>query len=127
MPRTPTDYSKTIIYKIVCNDLSITDVYIGSTTSYRDRKYHHKSVCNNAKNKGYNQKTYVTIRANGGWNAWSMIEIEKYPCNDNNEARARERYWYEVLKSNMNTIKPFITKEERMDCFNQCSKKYTKK
>ena len=30
------------------------------------------------------------IRENGDWNNWSMIEIEKYPCNDDNEARARE-------------------------------------
>jgi hypothetical protein len=114
MPRIPTDYSKTIIYKLVCNDLSITDVYIGSTTSYRDRKYHHKSVCNNPKNKEYNQKKYITIRANGGWDAWSMIELEKYSCCDNNEARARERYWFELINANMNSQKPFITEEEKI-------------
>ena len=40
------------------------------------------------------------IRENEGWNNWSMIEIEKYPCNDKNEACARERYWYELLNAN---------------------------
>jgi hypothetical protein len=25
---------------------------------------------------------YSTIRENGGWNNWSMVEIEKYPCKD---------------------------------------------
>ena len=30
-----------------------------------------------------------------------MIEIEKFPCKDGNEARARERYWYEELKATL--------------------------
>jgi hypothetical protein len=114
MPRTPIDYSKTIIYKLVCNDLSITDVYIGSTTSFKDRKRQHKCVCNNTNSKKYNEKKYVTIRANGNWDNWSMIEIEKYKCNDYNEARARERYWYELINANMNTYKPHITEDERI-------------
>lgn len=33
MPKQPMDYSKTIIYKIVCNDLKITDTY-GSYNKY---------------------------------------------------------------------------------------------
>ena len=40
------------------------------------------------------------IRKNGGWENWCMIEIEKYPCNDKNEAKARERYWLETLNYN---------------------------
>jgi hypothetical protein len=122
MTKIPINYSNTIIYKIVCNDLLITDVYIGSTTNFVKRKYLHKSDCNNMKGKSFNLKIYVIIRANGGWNSWSMIEIEKYPCNDNNEARARERYWFELTNANMNSQKPLITKEERMDYFKQCSK-----
>ena len=43
-----------------------------------------------------------------------MIEIEKYPCNDFNEARKRERHFYEFLNSNLNSIKPLITKEEQL-------------
>ena len=31
MPKKIIDYSKTIIYKIVCNDLTITEVYVGHT------------------------------------------------------------------------------------------------
>ena len=45
MPRKPIDYSKTISYKIVCNDLSITDCYVGHTTDFTKRKSHHKSDC----------------------------------------------------------------------------------
>ena len=53
------------------------------------------------------------IRDNGDWNNWSMIEIEKYPCNDKNEARFRERYWYELLEATMNTQSPTVNLEKR--------------
>ena len=42
MPKTAIDYSKTIIYKIVCNDLDITDLYVGHTTDFIRRRHHHK-------------------------------------------------------------------------------------
>ena len=88
MPKTIIDYSKTIIYKIVCNDLNITDLYVGHTTQFTKRKCGHKSKCNNLNSKSYNLIIYKTIRDNGGWENWSMIEIEKYNCNDSNEAIA---------------------------------------
>jgi hypothetical protein len=106
MPRLPKDYSKTVIYKIVCNDLSILECYVGHTTDFTGRKQGHKSRCHNEKGGKYNLKTYQTIRENGGWENYSMIEIEKYPCKDANEARAREREWFERLNSNLNTQHP---------------------
>jgi predicted GIY-YIG superfamily endonuclease len=54
MPIKIIDYTKTIFYKIVCNDLNIKECYIGHTTNFRKRKNHHKTVCNNENNKGYN-------------------------------------------------------------------------
>ena len=42
-----------------------------------------------------------------------MIEIEKYACNDGNEARSRERYYYNLLNANLNSHRPLTTKEER--------------
>jgi hypothetical protein len=108
----PIDYSKTIIYKIVCNDLKVADCYVGQTTDFKTRKNKHKSKCNNEKTKEYNCKVYKTIRDNGNWNNWEMIEIEKYPCNDANEARKRERYWLEELKANLNCDVPGRTQKE---------------
>ena len=106
MPKKNIDFSKTIIYKIVCNDLNITDVYVGHTTNFINRKARHKTNCNNINGKAYNFKIYNTIRNNGGWLNWSMIEIENYLCNDINEACARERYWYELLNGYQNN--PYI-------------------
>ena len=115
MPRIPINYQNIVIYKIVSNDLTITDVYIGSTTDFTKRKYGHKSNCNNINSSKYNFKIYQFIRDNGGWEAFTMIEIEKYPCNDSNEARSRERYQYELLNAKLNTICPIVNLEEKKE------------
>jgi hypothetical protein len=112
MPKKEMDYSKTIIYKIVCNDLNITKLYVGHTTNFIQRKWKHKNNCTNNNSKCYNYKIYQFIRANGGWDNWSMIEIEKFSCNDINEATARERHWYEQLNAILNTQIPSRTKKE---------------
>lgn len=104
MPRQQVNYSKTIIYKIVCNDLKVQDVYVGHTTNFRKRKNSHK--CNCQKEEQCNFNVYQKIRINGGWDNWKMLEIEKFPCNDGNEARSRERYWFEQLNANLNTLIP---------------------
>jgi hypothetical protein len=100
------EYSNTIIYKIVCNDLTITDCYVGHTTNFTKRKHQHKENCNMTTSKHYNYKIYTTIRSIGGWINWSIIEIEKFPCLDANEARARERHWYELNNSTLNSRQP---------------------
>ena len=43
-----------------------------------------------------------------------MLEIEKYPCNDGNEARAEENRIFKELKANMNTGNPFRSKEDNI-------------
>lgn len=111
MPRKEIDYSKTVIYKIVCNDLAITDLYIGSTTNFTRRKNGHRTLCNNG-TKASKYKIYQIIRNNGDWENWTMVQIEEYPCANGNEARARERYWYEQLNATLNAIKPIRTEGE---------------
>jgi hypothetical protein len=106
MPLSKIDYSKTIIYKIVCNDLSVTDTYTGHTTNITKRTNNHKSACNNETSAKHNLKIYQTIRANGGWENFSLIQIEEFPCKNSCEAGARERYQYEIINSNMNSNVP---------------------
>ena len=126
MTKTKIDYSKGLIYKFVCNDLECKDIYVGSTTNFIQRKYLHKSACNNENSKSYNLKIYKTIRDNGGWYNWSMIEIEKYPCNDGNELRARERVKYEELKANMNSNVPNRSPKEYDEYNKERIKEYQK-
>ena len=112
MPRTNIDYSNTIIYKLCCKDITITEIYIGHTTDMRKRKNKHKSVCNNETAKGYNYNVYEFIRNNGGWDNWDMIEIERYNAIDGYDATKRERYWIEELKATLNSNIPTRTQKE---------------
>ena len=107
------DYSKVVIYKIVCKDLDIKECYVGHTTNFTKRKYTHHKLCTDVTCKNSHLKVYQMIRDNGNWENWEMIEIERYPCDDFNEARARERHWYEKLNSKLNSRKPFVSKEEQ--------------
>ena len=109
------NYQNGLIYKIVCKDLDVKYIYVGSTCNFETRRNNHKSKCNN----GNNYKIYQIIRANGGWDNWKMIEVEKYPCNDGNELRARERIKYEELKGNMNIHVPNRCEKERMKEYNK--------
>jgi hypothetical protein len=122
MPKKQMDYSKCIIYKIVCNDLSVSDCYVGHTTNFKQRKNHHRADCNFEGSRSYTYKLYQTMREKGGRDNWSMIEIEKYPCQDFNEATARERYWYETLKANLNGNVPNRKKEEYKKEYNETNK-----
>jgi hypothetical protein len=112
MTKVKMDWSKTIIYKIVCNDLNIKDCYVGSTTSFSKRKCMHKSDCNNPNSNRFNLNVYRHIRCNGGWENWSMIEIERYNAIDNNDAHKKERYWIEHLGATLNKQIPSRTVTE---------------
>jgi len=131
MPLTKIDYSNTIIYKLCCKDLSITEVYIGHTTDFRKRKNCHKSDCNNEKHKNYNLKVYQFIRDNGNWDNWDMIEVERFEAIDGNNAKKRERYWIEELKANLNYVIPTRTKKEyrenNKETISEKKKKYNEK
>jgi hypothetical protein len=113
MPKLPIDYSKTIIYNIVCNDTNITDCYVGHTTDFTRRKQLHKKDCNNPNGEKYNYKVYTTIRDNGGWDNWQVVMIEVFDCKNKLEATKREREYYEELKATMNTKLPYQTQQER--------------
>jgi hypothetical protein len=112
MPRKPIDYKNTIIYKIVCNDTSITDCYVGHTTDFTNRKNKHKSDAMDI--FFINVKLYSFIREHGGWDNWSMVPIEEYPCINSFEATARERHHYDLLKANLNTNRMNVTKADKL-------------
>jgi hypothetical protein len=117
-----------IIYKICCKDLNITDIYIGHTCNLVKRRWDHKTKCNSEKNKDYNKKTYQFIRANGGWDNWSVIEVDKCPCLDFEEALKIERYYIEKLNATLNMNLPIRNKKEyynnNIDYIKEQRKKY---
>jgi len=115
MPKLPIDYKKSLIYKLCCNNTCIKDIYIGSTTDFTKRKYQHKYRSDNPDIIEQNFKVYQFIRENNGWDNWSMVLVEYFPCESKLELKKRERYWIETLESKLNSQIPTRTKKEWED------------
>ena len=82
MPKVEIDYSNTIIYKITCKDPSITDVYVGHTTNFVQRKHCHKQSCNNnnwIKDKDIYEphKYHFLLNVNGMYFAIGLLNIRR--------------------------------------------------
>ena len=88
MPKTPIDYSKCVIYQIKCNDPDVDCVMVGHTTDFTKRKNKHKTTSLSSE-----VKLYQTIRENGGWDNFKMLQVEPYPCNNSRQAEARADQW----------------------------------
>ena len=123
MPKNEIDYYNTIIYKITCSDPNITDVYVGHTTNFVQRKHAHKASCINEKSVNYKCKLYETIRCNGGWCNWKMEIVNFFNCANHYEARQKEQEYFTLLKANLNSIEPlpktkiktFVTSKEKKE------------
>ena len=114
MPKQP-KYSESSIYKLCCKDPTIKDIYVGSTTNFRQRKGQHKHSCTIQSNRSHNCRVYKFIRENGGWGNWDMIEIEKYNATDKRDLEQREREHIENLGATLNLFIPTRTDREYYD------------
>ena len=106
MPKVDIDYSNTIFYKIFCKNSSITDLYVGLTTNFVQRRHAHKQSCKNEKATNHNCKLYNTIRNAGGWDNWQMEIIAFHNCADSYEAHKKEQEYFEQLGATLNSIDP---------------------
>jgi hypothetical protein len=121
------DYSKSVIYILKCKNEEIPEIYVGSTENSDNRFIQHKKNCNYTSRPHYNYKVYRFIRANGGIDNWEMDIIEEYPCENNLQLRIRERYWYDLMTPELNSSKPYVSREERKIIDREYSKKYRTK
>lgn len=103
------DYSKTIIYSIICNT-NDSLIYVGHTTDFTKRKTHHKS---NSKN--HTKLLYQTIRENGGWDNFTMKPIMEFPCENITQACIQEQKCMNELKTKLNMNKAHQTIEEKKE------------
>ena len=113
MPRIASDYSKTIMYVLVCRNPDIKELYVGHTTNFTKRKNGHKTNCINPNRAGHHYYVYQFIRENGGWENWDMILLETYNCESNIQACKREREWFEILQPSLNKWLPCVSSEEK--------------
>tara|TARA_R110000824_G_scaffold1916_1_gene9377 strand:+ start:156 stop:656 length:501 start_codon:yes stop_codon:yes gene_type:complete len=111
-----------IIYKIVCDDDDF--IYVGSTGDFNYRKRHHKNACNNEDSKDHNQKLYTTIRENGGWENWRMIQIHQMQNVTKREAEATEEEYRVEFNANLNGKRAFLFPEVRKELKSIKDKKY---
>ena len=121
------DFSNSLIYKIVCKDSCITEMYIGSSYDIHDRTSKHKSSCNNTNDDHYNTPVYKFIRKHGGWDNWTIVVLYKYPCNSKQELEEEERRAYDKFICDfvlLNGRKPYQSEEERREYGNQKSKEW---
>lgn len=110
MPLNAIDYSKGIIYTIIHNT-NPTLNYVGSTTSFKDRKATHKyKTINNKQGHLYN-----LIRDNGGWDSFIMKPYKLFPCNNNLELTIEEEKCRLELKASLNKYQCHITKDEYLE------------
>ena len=111
MPREPIDYSKAQIYKLCCRDPEITDIYIGSTTNMTQRLARHRAAGQNPGPK-YHYRVYQFIRENGGFDNWTMLLIEDYPCQSSQQLARREGELIQALNAKLNSRVAGRTKAE---------------
>ena len=99
------NYAKSVIYKIVCKDLTIKDVFVDSTSNLSAKITAHKHWARNPDHQLVSDRLmYSTVAGAGGFDNWECILIEVYPCSNPHELRARVRYWIEHLETNLNRV-----------------------
>ncbi len=124
----PNKYHKSYIYMINCKDPDVTGSYIGSTMNYKKRQANHKSACHREGNIHYDQKIYIYIRENGGWDNFQMVKLENVCCENFKELCVREGFWIKLMNPSLNTRIAGRTKAEyRCDNRNRMNTNQRKK
>ena len=93
------NYSQSVIYKIQSVDNKINNIYVGSTTCFRKRKYCHKSRVKTNKTI----KLYKFIRENGGWLNFNMIWLANASCNSKKQLNSIEGTYIRNTNASLNT------------------------
>jgi hypothetical protein len=124
LTETTSDIDNYVMYKIYPKNKELALCYIGHTTNFVERMKRHKLQAVNENGNKSHQKHYVSIRQNGGWNEWEMIEIEKLNGKTRLEARMREQELIEECDANLNTLNAYITEEKRKATKKAITEKY---
>jgi len=111
-----------IFYKICSEDNEY--VYVGSTCNFNNRKRQHRQRCNNENDKEFHLKVYKTIRENGGWENWKMIQIGTREQITKREAEQIEEKYRLELKAKLNDKRAYLTQEVKKEQKAISDKKY---
>jgi hypothetical protein len=112
------------IYVVCPKNKDLNLCYIGHTNNFIKRMKQHKNASENLKHTKAYQKLYETIRNNGGWSEWEMVEIDKIYGKTKLEARMREQEVIDDYNANLNTVSAYITEEQRKATKKAITEKY---
>jgi len=118
---TPRNYT---FYKFVCINDDVKSCYVGSSANIKKRRTTHKSNCHNENSKSYNLKIYQTIRGNGGWENWKIVELATRDNITKRQAEQIEEEYRVELKGNLNGQRAFRTEEQKKEYEKEYDKKY---
>lgn len=96
---------KYYIYKLVCKDQSIEDIYIGATKDIKKRIREHRAESHLENRDAFHLKKYTMIRNCGGFENWDLEIIEEMNCNDRKYVLDREHNYIQNLKPKLNIRK----------------------
>lgn len=113
-----------IMYKIAPKNAELKCCYVGHTTNFDNRKRAHIRNTTKVDDKHYHLKHYETIRQTGGWDEWEMVEIERGQYNTKLEARIREQELIYEHGANLNSLKAYVSEEQRKKAKKQITEKY---
>ena len=103
----PIDYSKSKIYKIVCDTTGL--VYVGSTIEALSRRLSgHRAAYKHSLKGNNNYVTSFDVLKN---NNYKIILIDNYECNSKEELHREERKYIESIEC-VNKIIPTRTDKE---------------
>ena len=113
-----------IFYKICCEDNEY--VYVGSTCNFNNRKRQHKQNTNldNENGKEFHLKVYKTIRENGGWENWKMIQIGTREQITKRQAEQIEEEYILQLKAELNNKRAYLSEQVKKEQKAISDKKY---
>ena len=113
MPRkTIDDY---IFYKIVDVNANLDLCYVGSSVNMKRRKEKHKSACKCPNDPHHNLKVYKTIRENGGWDEFRVVEIGFREQITLRQSHFIEDEYRVLLKAQLNSQRCHTTPEQRKE------------
>ena len=97
-----------VVYKIRCNTPTITDVYIGSTSSFEQRIKQHKLRCCNKEHPKHMFLVYRVIREFGGFENWTFEILENINFNSRKELLLKEQYYHEIFNPKLNIMRAYV-------------------
>jgi hypothetical protein len=109
---TPRNYT---FYKFVCINDDVKSCYVGSSANMKKRRGTHKSNYHNENRHEHNLKIYKTIRENGGWGNWKIIEFATKDNITKREAEQIEEEYRVQLKADMNDQRAFLSPEQKKE------------